>query len=322
MIILLYISFASQLEAQDPHFSQFYAAPLYLAPSFAGSSGEFSRMGLNYRNQWPEIKNAFSTYSASFDHYFQKINSGAGIFFMQDRAGYGSLTRTSLGVVYSFDFKIFDNHHVRPGVHFKYLQNALNFNKLEFYDQLITDQGTSTYISPTNNSKGDVDFAVSALAYGEIYWAGISWDHVLKPNQSLTGGYSPVPMKFSFFGGFKYILRERLLKEKEESVTFAFLYKQQDLFKQLDIGAYYHNNPLVFGVWYRGIPFFKSYPGSDAIIFLVGYKINNLNIGYSFDISVSNLRGYSGGAHEVSFIYNFKIKQWKRKPTAIPCPHF
>ena len=63
---------------QDPQFSQFYAAPLYLNPAFAGSALE-ARIGLNYRNQWPQISNAnFETFAAYFDTYFDEYNSGVG----------------------------------------------------------------------------------------------------------------------------------------------------------------------------------------------------------------------------------------------------
>ncbi|MFM8742085.1 MAG: type IX secretion system membrane protein PorP/SprF, partial [Cytophagales bacterium] len=36
------------VDAQDPQFSQFYAAPLYLNPAFAGSTNQ-NRVGINYR---------------------------------------------------------------------------------------------------------------------------------------------------------------------------------------------------------------------------------------------------------------------------------
>jgi hypothetical protein len=63
------------INAQDPHFSQFYSNPLYLATSFAGSSLG-SRVVLNYRDQWPSVPGTYITSSFSFDHYFPKIKSG------------------------------------------------------------------------------------------------------------------------------------------------------------------------------------------------------------------------------------------------------
>ena len=47
------------LQAQDPQFSQYYAAPLYLNPAFTGSE-MLPRIGANYRNQWPGIELDFS----------------------------------------------------------------------------------------------------------------------------------------------------------------------------------------------------------------------------------------------------------------------
>ena len=54
--------------AQDFHYSQFYAAPLYLNPALTGST-ELSRIGFNYRKQWPGLEHDFNSYSAYFEHY-------------------------------------------------------------------------------------------------------------------------------------------------------------------------------------------------------------------------------------------------------------
>ena len=45
--------------AQDPQFSQFYANPIYTNPAFAGSS-TVGRIVANARNQWPSIAGTFS----------------------------------------------------------------------------------------------------------------------------------------------------------------------------------------------------------------------------------------------------------------------
>ena len=37
---------------QDPQFTQFYANPLYLAPSFAGATKQHRAAG-SFRDQWP-----------------------------------------------------------------------------------------------------------------------------------------------------------------------------------------------------------------------------------------------------------------------------
>jgi type IX secretion system PorP/SprF family membrane protein len=81
---------------QDPTFSQFYANPLYLAPSFAGATEEY-RVALNYRNQWPAIPGVFHTYSISFDKALVNYSSGLGIQAIYDVAGSGDLSTTNIG---------------------------------------------------------------------------------------------------------------------------------------------------------------------------------------------------------------------------------
>lgn len=58
LMIVLFLPVSAS--AQGPQFSQFYAAPLTLSPSFAGST-HGSRMVMNYRNQWPSLPRAFVT---------------------------------------------------------------------------------------------------------------------------------------------------------------------------------------------------------------------------------------------------------------------
>ncbi|GAH71860.1 unnamed protein product, partial [marine sediment metagenome] len=91
IIFIINISFIPFSFAQDPQFSQFYANPLYLAPSFAGATEE-NRIALSYRNLWPALPGVFLTYSFSFDKFFESFNSGLGILVTHDRAGSGRLS--------------------------------------------------------------------------------------------------------------------------------------------------------------------------------------------------------------------------------------
>ena len=88
--------------AQDPQFSQFYAAPLYLSPSFAGMTQQ-ARAGINYRNQWPSIEASFLTYSAYFDYYFADYYSGVGFLLNRDTEGLAGLNSTSVALQYSYN---------------------------------------------------------------------------------------------------------------------------------------------------------------------------------------------------------------------------
>jgi type IX secretion system PorP/SprF family membrane protein len=321
IIFVIYIFSIPFCFAQDPQFSQFYANPLYLAPSFAGATEE-NRVSLNYRNQWPSLPGVFLTYSFSFDKFFSNFNSGVGILVTHDRAGSGRLSNTNIGIQYSYNIQMSQTWHARPGVHFAFTQRGLDFARLIFGDMMSPGGQTPTIEQPPFNNIPDIDFGTSVLFYSDKYWAGTTVDHLLRPDQSLYGAESKLPIKIAVFGGAQVIRRGRLLKPIEESLSLAFLFKHQDYFNQLDLGLYWYKNPLVFGMWYRGIPLLKKQLG-DAIILLVGYKTKYIHIGYSYDFTISNLITATGGAHEISMIYEFRTNpRRKRKIHAIPCPEF
>jgi hypothetical protein len=83
---------------------------------------------------------------------------------------------------------------------------------------------------------------------------------------------------------------------------------------------------LVFGLWYRGLPIKQYEPGlynNDAVIFLLGFKYEKLSVGYSYDLTISNLGPAAGGAHELSLTYVFNNPQPRsRFAKRIPCPKF
>jgi type IX secretion system PorP/SprF family membrane protein len=325
IIYLLALSFIILTDSygQDPTFSQFYANALYLSPSFAGATSQY-RFAMNYRNQWPAVPGVFNTYSISFDKALPNFNSGIGILATYDVAGSGNLSTTNIGLLYSYDFNINKDWHVRPGVEFKFYYLGLDIGKLVFNSQ-ITGSGTSPSVNPPPfDNVADVDFASSALVYNERTWGGITLDHLLTPKTSFYGDDATVPVKINLYGGTQILKRTRLRQKMQEVLSVAINFQKQGKFYQSDLGLYYYKDPVIFGLWYRGIPFATSQVG-DAIIGLIGIKTNQLHIGYSYDFTISNLIGSTGGAHEISLVYEFNnlsLGQLKKRIRAIPCPEF
>jgi type IX secretion system PorP/SprF family membrane protein len=325
IIYLLILSFIIFIDSfgQDPTFSQFYANKLYLAPSFTGATEEY-RFALNYRNQWPAVPGVFHTYSISFDKALPNFNSGFGVLATYDVAGSGNLSTTNVGLLYSYDFNINREWHIRPGVNFKFYYLGLDINKLIFNSQ-ITGSGTSPSVTPPPfDNVADVDFATSALVYNESIWGGFTLDHLLTPKTSFYGDDATVPVKFNLFGGVQVLKKTRLRQKMKEVLSVAMNFQKQGKFYQSDLGIYYYKDPLIFGLWYRGIPFATSQAG-DALIGLIGIKTNSINIGYSYDFTISNLIGSTSGAHEISLIYEFNnlsLGAQRRRMKAIPCPEF
>jgi type IX secretion system PorP/SprF family membrane protein len=322
VIILLFVVLGEGF-GQDPTFSQFYANALYLSPSFAGATEEY-RFSLNYRDQWPAVPGVFHTYSISFDKAMPNFNSGIGVLATYDVAGSGDLSTTNIGLLYSYDFNINREWHVRPGVNFKFYYLGLDIAKLIFNSQL-TGSGVSPSVTPPPfDNVVDVDFATSALAYNQRIWSGITIDHLLTPKTSFYGDNATVPVKVNLYGGVQVLKKTRLRQKAQETLSVAMNYQRQGRYNQTDVGLYYYREPLIFGLWYRGIPFITTQAG-DAIIGLIGIKTNKLHIGYSYDFTISNLISSTGGAHEISLVYEFNnlsLGQQHKRIRAIPCPEF
>ncbi|MCX6327651.1 MAG: PorP/SprF family type IX secretion system membrane protein [Bacteroidia bacterium] len=322
LLILLFIIITDSF-GQDPTFSQFYANALYLSPSFAGATSEY-RLALNYRDQWPAIPGVYHTYSISFDKAMPSFNSGFGVLATYDVAGSGNLSTTNIGLLYSYDFNINKEWHIRPGVNFKFYYLGLDIAKLIFNSQLTGSGVSATVTPPPFSNVADVDFATSALVYNDRIWAGFTLDHLLAPGTSFYGENATVPVKFNLYGGMQVLKKTRLRQKMQEVLSVAMNFQKQGKFYQSDLGLYYYINPLIFGLWYRGIPLITKQAG-DAIIGLVGIKTSQLHIGYSYDFTISNLISSSGGAHEISLIYEFNqlsLGQQRKRIRAIPCPEF
>jgi len=323
LLLLLFIT-VSEILGQDPTFSQFYSNPLYLSPSFAGATEQY-RFAMNIRDQWPAIPGVYRTYSISFDKAMPNFNSGFGVLATYDVAGSGNLSTTNIGLLYSYDFNINKEWHIRPGVNFKFYYLGLDIAKLLWNSQLTGSGGSvpSTTPPPFSNV-ADVDFATSALVYNDRTWAGFTLDHLLAPNTSFYGDATTVPIKLNIYGGTQVLKKTRLRQKMQEVLSLAMNFQKQGKYYQTDLGMYYYKDPLVFGLWYRGIPLVTSQAG-DAIIGLVGIKTAMLQIGYSYDFTISNLISSTGGAHEISLVYKFNnlsIGQQRKRIRAIPCPEF
>lgn len=320
--VILSLLIFTESYGQDPTFSQFYANSLYLAPSFAGATEEY-RFSINYRNQWPAIPGVFHTYSISFDKALVNFNSGIGVLATYDVAGSGDLSTTNIGLLYSYDFNISEDWHIRPGINFKFYYLGLNFYKLVFPSQMTSSGTVPPVYPPPFDNVADVDFATSALVYNDRIWGGFTLDHLLVPRQSFYGNDANLPVKLNLFGGFQILRKTRLKVRYEEVLSVALNFQKQAKFYQSDAGLYYYRDPLMFGLWYRGIPFATSQPG-DAIVGLIGIKTEQLHIGYSYDFTISSLISSTAGAHEISLVYEFNTFAVgdRRRMRAIPCPEF
>ncbi len=325
MTLLLSLLMSFFVHGQDSHFSQFYANPLYLSPSLAGAT-DGGRIALNYRNQWPAVTKAFSTYAVSLDNFFTHFNSGLGLYIIQDKAGSAGLTSTNAAFQYSYNLLITDEWQVVPAVQFEYGNKRIDFSKLKFgYDE-STGGGSSSWENLTNANVSYFDLAASVFIYSPKYWIGLTMNHLSSPNISFLNEETKLSLKGVFFGGMNVWTERSRKVGLKRSFSWSFRYQLQETFQQLDAGVYWHNDPLEIGIWYRGLPVFNSSSSSsvnqDAVIVLLAYNTGPVRIGYSYDITVSSLGLQTAGAHEISLIYEFNqkfnLRLGGRRP-AVPC---
>jgi type IX secretion system PorP/SprF family membrane protein len=330
IIILIGLVGANKLQAQDFQFSQYYAAPLYLNPAFTGT-GKMHRFNLVNRVQWPGLgfSNSYRTTSFSYDYNLENLNSGFGLMVTNDVAGSGNLGNTNVGFLYNFKTQINKKLVLAAGVHFAYNFSGINRNGLTLGDQLASDRPVSFDGELDQIAKiRYFDFSSGVLLYGKMLWGGIALHHMTEPDVSLIGDSNPLQMKFSAHGG----VRIPLYKGPKEydhisSIAPSFIYKIQGPNDQLDVGIDWHYDPISAGIWYRGIPLRKDKEFNvydrDAMVFHFGLEFTDFQVGYSFDFTISDFGGISGGAHELSITYDLVSRfKKKRKEAFLPCPTF
>lgn len=330
LLTLTYI-FRGCLWAQDVQFSQFYAAPLYLNPAFAGST-EWTRVGLNFRNQWPSLDHSFVSMSAYLDHFIEHKNSGVGVIVNGTRESFADLQNMEVGVMYSYRLRLGEFRFLHVGAQGSFVNRYVNVEQIILSTQLDIDRGiinqdASTWVTD-DSQRSHADINTGLYYYDERFWLGVAAHHLTRPYISyMEMEMDRLPIKYSVHGGVKIPLKDGRIKEylnninQERSLSFAFNYKRQGVFDQLDIGAEFYFQPVILGAWYRGLPTKNSMPNNEAIVALLGFSLpNDMDLGYSYDFTISKLGlRNAGGAHEISLRYTFlNYKLGKKRDRVIP----
>ncbi len=300
--------------SQDPQFTQFYANPLYLNPAFAGTA-RCPRFVTNYRNQWPSLPGSFVTYSASYDQHVPTISGGIGIIAMRDEAGRGVLSTTSVSGIYSYQKAVSRKFSLKFGLQASYSQKSLDWSRLTFGDQIDSRKGFiyQTQETERGGSVGFFDASAGVLAFSSDFYIGGAVHHINEPNESLILGNSRLPMKFTGHAGAVLPLDGKSRSLSEATISPNVLYQRQADFQQINVGVYINKGPIVFGTWYRF---------EDSFIALVGLQTDAIKIGYSYDLTTSQLTTETGGSHEISMTFQMECKNRRGRFRTISCPSF
>ncbi len=326
LILLFAVAGMQGVNAQDVGFSQFYANPLYLNPAFAGSKVA-PRIALSYRAQWPGLVSAFSTVSASYDQYVNDMHGGIGAILLSDRQGdHGMLNTNMLAAMYSFRFQVHEDIFVNLALQAGVVNMNLNWdpNIMRWPDQIDANCGWINLTSatpPDNRSKFYPDFAAGAMIYGPAWYAGFAAHHLNQPSQ---GFYAEdrVPMKFTANAGGLINLSEERRRQSSLGlgtpvISPNFIYQYQGGFHYFNYGLYLDWMPFLVGAWFR-----HSTTNVDAFIFMVGAQHDHFKVGYSYDVTLSEMGNSTLGSHELTVGILLPVPEQKHKIKAIRCPSF
>jgi type IX secretion system PorP/SprF family membrane protein len=332
--------FPGTSRAQDPAFSQFFASPLTLNPALTGKFSGSVRAAGNYRNQWPQINNAFITSTISVDGNIlvNKITNGdawgIGLMTMTDKTANGILTSNYVAISTAYQKALDENGWNQIGIGFQgsYASKRLDGTQLNFEDQLDQQGGwslpSSEQVSGHQVNLSYFDLNVGVLYNGSSdgnnnYYFGASAYHILQPTESFTGNsvYTLHP-RFTLHGGYSFPLSQ---SNNNNFIHFSGLYSRQSNAVDAMLGgawSYNLNNEeaasptnLYLGLWAR----FSNL--TDAIIPYIALDIGSFKLGMSYDVNVSSLKPASQGqgGFEISLIY---IKKPSDGRKTIPCPKF
>jgi len=306
--VVMIACLSTVVSGQDAHFSQFYSNPMHLNPSMAGAGLCGGRFNMSYRDQWPGIPNAYKTFGASYDQSLGDQKGGFGVMFLNDVAGDGQLTTNHISAAYAYRITLNRNWQIQAGLQGSYVERSVDWSKLRFGDQIVLPQG---FVKPTSEIFPSDKISYASVSSGitlfsKTFFAGLAVHHINEPSQSFfsnseEGTY--LPRKFTFHAGANFKSARRPGQEDAWVFSPNILFMQQEKFTQMNLGFYFNRGPLITGLWYR-----QTYPNADALVALLGVRFGDFQMGYSYDITISDARAITAGAHELSVSYRFCLR--------------
>lgn len=343
LALCLLIWGATTLQGQDIHFSQFYMSPLNLNPAMTGVMNCNVRIATNYRNQWASVlrTNSFRTYSVSYDQripvgrydYF-----GVGGTFWGDRAGEGNFATLTGKLSGSYSKQISGGRkkasYLVVGAEGGLAQRSIDFLNLRWGTQHNGEGGFDPTLPSQEDKFNRDNFLFADMAAGLLYfhrngnknlYIGGAFHHLNRANQSFdTETEDLIFSRFTIHGGGEFPTSSGKI-----GILPGFIVMRQGPSFQINAGTSLRfmldqskDNYQAFqlGLWGRVANKLENGYLTDAVIASTRFDFNDLSLGFSYDINISQLKPASNsqGSFEFSLIY--KICGMERR--GVYCPNF
>ncbi|MEI6949269.1 PorP/SprF family type IX secretion system membrane protein [Paraflavisolibacter sp. H34] len=316
--------------AQDMHFSQFYASPLYRNPALAGIVNGDVRVQVLHRSQWNNVANAYKTSTVNAEY---KMPVGSGDDFLttalqlfHDQSGTANLTTTQVLPALNYHKSLSTERSTYLSVGFMggVVQRRFDRSKIttnSSYDGM--GDGESMTNPQYSYLDGSAGISLNS-SFGENkdnnFIVGAAYHHFNKPRNSF---YANSEIELSP----KYVLSGSLKLGLDEAsfVTFEADHSRQGTYQETIGGMLYGlrlgddlENPA-YTIQAGG--FLRL---NDAFIPTVRVDYQPFSLGLSYDANISGkiANGFGRNGFELSLVYAGFLKRPNSSLNAMRCPRF
>ena len=295
LLAVMLFAYQKSIAQTEPMYSQYMFNMLGVNPAYAGSR-EASSFNFFQRSQWIGLQGAPQTTSFSFDQSILNKRAGWGIQFYDDKIGVEKAD--GINIMGSTKIQVSEN-----GI----LSGGLSFGLMNYRIDLMNVTGRFTPNDPafySNLNKWTPSLGIGIYYNTDNFYAGVSIPNILKSRLTafdlIRSGLQKVNQKHIFLTTGIVIPINEDLKLKPSTMI--------KMVEGAPIEADFNTN-----VWLRDIiGLGVSYRTGDAVIGMAEIQVNqNLRFGYAYDMTISPLKFYNNGSHEIMIRYeigNFKNK--------------
>lgn len=283
---------------QDAQYTQFMYNKLAYNPAYAGSLGATTATGI-VRNQWLGLEGAPKS---------QVFNIDAPLY--NERVGIGlNIARTTIGIATNYNADLSYAYRVplgkgNIGVG---LQGSIRSFNADYNDErLISTEGTTfdASIPIGQQNKMTPNFGAGVYYKEEKLYIGFSVPRLLENNIDFSEDPTIISNSIRHFylmGGYLFDINETTQLQPQALIKYA---ENTPLDVDLNLSAIFMDKYMI-GATYRVGGSSRGIP-AESIDILFSTQINeHFLFGLSYDVTVSELRDYSGGSIEAMVRYSF-----------------
>lgn len=278
-------------ELTIPQLSQYLADnPFVMSPTYAGI-GDHVKIRINGLTQWVGIKDAPDTQSLAADMRLGE-QSGLGMLLYNDSNGQTRQRGARVSFAHHLTIDRYDDKFLSFGLSYNFNQFRIDIENFDALDPSVTDDRATT------NHNFDVGFL---YRWNKFYFSLNASNLINKDLTKFNPVFEPNTLRNYFvYSGYRYKKNKNSNIEIEPSVFFQLFESDGRSVTDLNVKVRWYDFEDYYyaGVTYR---FLNDQIGDPLYIApIIGLKKNNFYFGYSYQVILNEILGYSSGTHVVT----------------------